>query len=60
MIYSIPYVLLTVFLGLLALFYQRFKDDVSNVSMNINIVGVLSFFIFFAFRGFVHISVRWH
>ena len=53
MIYSIPYVILTGFLGLLALFYQRFKDDDSNVSMNINIVGILSFFIFFGFRGFV-------
>lgn len=52
MIYSIPYVILIVFLGLLAVFYERFKDD-ANVSMKINIVGIVSFFIFFGFRGFV-------
>lgn len=52
MIYSIPYVLLIVFLGLLAVFYERFKDD-ANVSMRINIIGIASFFIFFGFRGFV-------
>lgn len=53
MIYSIPYVLLIVFLGILAVFYERFKDEDSSVSMNINIVGIFVFFVFFGFRGFV-------
>ena len=52
MIYSIPYVLLTVFLGLLALLHEKYKDDPS-VPVNITAVGILMFFVFFGFRGFV-------
>ena len=53
MIYSIPYVLLVVFLGFLAiLLYQR-KDD-KELCHKITILGILVYFLFFAFRGFIN------
>lgn len=52
MIYSIPYDILVIFLGILGfLFHQRREDE--DFCHKIELVGIGVFFIFFAFRGFV-------
>lgn len=52
MIYSIPYVILVIFLGIIAvLLYQRKEDR--DFCHKITVFGVLVFFSFFAFRGFI-------
>lgn len=52
MIVSIPYILLIVFLGILALIlHQRSADE--KYCHRIKLMGVGTFFLFFAFRGFI-------
>lgn len=54
MIYSIPYILYFIFLLVLSVItYQRKEDNV--LCMKLKVVGVISFVLFFGFRGFI-----WH
>lgn len=50
MIYSIPYVILILILGLLADYFRRVDDEGKH---KINILCVIIFIFFFGFRGFV-------
>lgn len=52
MIYSIPYSLLVIFLGILAMLLHQRRDD-QDFCYKLKIVGVSVYFVFFAFRGFI-------
>ncbi len=51
-LYSIPYVILIVILGILAFLLHQRKDD-EEFCHKVKAGGVLLFFLFFAFRGFI-------
>lgn len=51
MIYTIPYILLIIFLGIIGIYYDQVKNDIQKKYLVIAVVVV--FFIFFAFRGFI-------
>ncbi len=53
MIYAIPYILLIVILGFMAIFiYQRHEDE--ELCRKLTIWGIAIYFVFFAFRGFIN------
>lgn len=52
MIYSIPYDLLVIFLGILAMLLHQKRED-RDFCHKLKFVGVGVFFAFFAFRGFI-------
>lgn len=52
MAYSIPYTLLIVFLGTLALLIHQRRDD-ESLCRKLTLAGVATYFVFFAFRGFI-------
>lgn len=52
MIYSIPYVLLVMFYGVLALLVHQRKDD-APFCRNVNLLGCVVYLLFFGLRGFV-------
>lgn len=51
MIYSIPYVLLILFFGISAFYFNSAEDETSK--NKITIASLVVFFIFFGFRGFI-------
>ena len=51
MIYSVPYVLLIIFYGILAVYYQGQKEE--NIKLRIRIVCATVLILFFGFRGFI-------
>ena len=53
MIYSIPYILLVVLLGFLAILLHQRRDD-EEFCRKVTISGVVVYFLFFAFRGFIN------
>ena len=53
MIYTIPYVLLVILLGFLAILIEQKKEDEAFVQ-KMTFWGVLVYFVFFAFRGFIN------
>jgi hypothetical protein len=53
MIYAIPYVLLVILLGFLAILIEQKKED-EAFTHKITLWGILIYFVFFAFRGFIN------
>ena len=53
MIYAIPYVLLVILLGFLAILIEQKKED-EAFTRKMTFWGVLVYFVFFAFRGFIN------
>ena len=53
MIYAIPYVLLVILLGFLAILIEQKKED-EAFARKITLWGILIYFVFFAFRGFIN------
>ena len=52
MIYAIPYVILVILLGFLAILIEQKKED-DAFTHKITLWGILIYFVFFAFRGFI-------
>ena len=53
MIYAIPYVILVILLGFLAILIEQKKED-EAFTHKITLWGILIYFVFFAFRGFIN------
>lgn len=53
MAYSIPYILLYVFLGICAFLYENAEENEVR-KQRITIISALAFFLFFGFRGYVY------
>lgn len=53
MIYSIPYVLLILFLMVLSVLYAQHREESVEYGRRLEWVGLSIFFVFFAFRGFI-------
>jgi hypothetical protein len=54
MIYSIPYVIITLIYGGMALYYAGLSDEEDGVRIrNLNIACIVLFMLFFGFRGFI-------
>ena len=53
MIYAIPYVILVILLGFLAILIEQKKED-DAFTHKITLWGILIYFVFFAFRGFIN------
>ena len=53
MIYAIPYVILVILLGFLAILIEQKKED-EAFTRKITLWGILIYFVFFAFRGFIN------
>ena len=53
MIYAIPYVILVILLGFLAILLEQKKED-EAFTHKITLWGILIYFVFFAFRGFIN------
>lgn len=52
MVYSIPYIIITLFYGIVATFYPK-SSDMPDRQRNIDICCIAVFVLFFGFRGFI-------